>query len=474
VALAAGILVNDNIRLTAPLGEGAMGSVWTAQHLTLKTEVAVKFISPELASQHPDLIKRFEREATVSAQVKSPHVVQVFDHGLMADGTPYIVMELLEGQSLMEMLEAQGPLPVAQAAQVLVQVARALSKAHAIGIVHRDIKPDNIFVTPGEDGLFCKILDFGIAKQTKLPQMGGLTSHGMLIGTPEYMSPEQVHSSKDVDHRADLWGLAVSMYQTLTGVLPFVAEALGELCVKLLAANFEPPSHLRPDLPPAIDAWFARALAREPEQRFASARDMAQAFVGCVPTTTMAEAMGLSTVSPVQPPQLGGSWGMASQASTLGGSSADLQRAGAARPRSSALLVALSLVGLLLVGGGIAVAVALSRGDESRAAPSEAGSAAASEQANTADDSTPPADGSASSTPAPDTTAPAQSADSPPTTASAAAKPTASTAHLAKKAKPAPATSKPRSSTTHKPAPPPRPTPSAAHPGGPIVGDYGI
>jgi serine/threonine-protein kinase len=302
VELAAGSMVNANVRLTRQLGEGAMGAVWVADHLTLATEVAVKFISQQLAREDHQIVARFEQEAAVAAQIKSPHVVQTFDRGVTDDGTPYIVMELLEGESLQDRLDRTGRLTVQQTAQVVAQVARALRKAHELGIVHRDIKPDNVFVTSTEDGFFCKVLDFGIAKQTQLPKLGGLTSPGSLIGTPEYMSPEQVMSSRDVDYRTDLWALAVTAYHCVTGKLPFTADALGPLCVLLMKAEFAPPSKLRPGLPPGTDAWFARALAKEPADRFGDAREMALGFVRLAPREPLGLEDSLLQSLPGLPP----------------------------------------------------------------------------------------------------------------------------------------------------------------------------
>lgn len=294
-------MVSQNVRLTRPLGEGAMGSVWVADHLTLETEVAVKFISAALASSDPEILTRFVREASLAAKIKSPHVVQTFDQGVMADGTPYIVMERLEGESLQEMIERLDRIDLARTAQIVVQVARALSKAHDLGIVHRDIKPDNIFITQTEDGLFAKVLDFGIAKQTQaLPKMGGLTSPGVMVGTPEYMSPEQVLSAKDVDYRADLWALAVTAYYCLTGELPFTAEALGTLCVKLLDGKFTPPSELDPELPPGFDDFFTKALAHAPGDRFENAREMASELVRLARSgsAVIADDLGYGGVTP--------------------------------------------------------------------------------------------------------------------------------------------------------------------------------
>ena len=297
--VAPGMMVTANVRLERPLGRGAMGAVWVADHLTLRTKVAVKFISTELALSDPNVLARFTQEASVAAQIKSPHVVQTFDQGLMADGTPYIVMELLEGESLQEMIDHHGRLELGDAANILTQVARALNRAHEIGIVHRDIKPDNIFISPGDEGgIFCKILDFGIAKQTSLPKMGGLTNPGVMVGTPEYMSPEQVLSAKDVDYRADLWGLAVTMYHALTGELPFTAEALGTLCVKLLDGEYTKVTDLQPELPADLDVWFEKALAQEPEKRFESAREMADVFVRIVAVADGQDAAPLSGFTP--------------------------------------------------------------------------------------------------------------------------------------------------------------------------------
>jgi serine/threonine protein kinase len=329
-------MVTANVRLTRPLGEGAMGCVWVAEHLTLRTDVAVKFISAQIAGSDPQIMARFLQEASVAAQIKSPHVVQTFDQGVMGDGTPYIVMELLEGESLQEHLNRAGRVSLALAARILTQLSRALGRAHEIGVVHRDIKPDNIFLVPGDDGPFCKILDFGIAKQTALPAMGGLTSPGTMVGTPEYMSPEQVLSAKDVDFRADLWGLAVTVYHCITGELPFTAEALGQLCVKLLDGHFTPPSQLAAGIPATVDAWMTRALARPPAARVARAHARAASFTRIVAATQpldaelLLSATGTASGLPLlggsgesqQPPQVLGASGLTPgvMASSLGGS----------------------------------------------------------------------------------------------------------------------------------------------------------
>ena len=280
MSLQAGAIVGNNVRLVRPLKRGGMGSVWVAEHLALRTQVAVKFMSERLA-QDQEYVARFAREATASAQIKSPHVVQVFDHGLSSDGSPYIVMELLEGEDLRQRLTRVGTIGLDLAAVLVVQIARALSKAHAQGIVHRDIKPDNVFLLEHDGEPFVKLLDFGIAKHTSQEGGGldGMTGTGAMVGTPHYMSPEQILSARRVDHRADLWSVAVVLYRSLTGQVPFQGETLGAVCIAIERGTFVPPSQRNPVLSPAVDSWFVRALYRDPAARFQSAKEMAEAFV---------------------------------------------------------------------------------------------------------------------------------------------------------------------------------------------------
>jgi serine/threonine-protein kinase len=299
-----GTEVTPNVRLEHRIATGAMGSVWLAEHLTLNTKVAVKFVSERLDPDDPEVLERFVREASTAAQIKSSHVVQTFDQGVMRDGTPYIVMEYLEGEGLGERLARGGALPIETVMRIVQQTAKALGSAHKLGIVHRDIKPDNIFLSTRDDELHVKVFDFGIAKHRQdsstsrrtFDEPGGfhaelgLTNDGVMIGTPEYMSPEQVMSASSVDHHADLWGLAVVAYVSLTGKLPFEGNDIGALCVNLLEARFQPPSTVRPDLPPQLDAFFARALARDSADRFQTAREMSQALRQALPARSLTGA----------------------------------------------------------------------------------------------------------------------------------------------------------------------------------------
>lgn len=271
-----GLVVGKNVRLLRILGEGGMGSVWAADHLTLQTEVAVKFISTDLVKDEQAL-KRFTSEATASAQIKSPHVVQVFDHGVFGE-LPYIVMELLVGEDLEGRIARTRQLPLEETALIVKQSAKALSQAHALGIVHRDIKPANVFLTSPDGELFIKLLDFGIAKRLQ-GENYAKTATGALIGTPYYMSPEQVMDDREIDFRADLWSLAVCAYEALTGKLPFDGASLGAICVAINACQYVPATSLNRSLPPDIDRWFAKAFARNPDDRFRSAKEFADTLI---------------------------------------------------------------------------------------------------------------------------------------------------------------------------------------------------
>jgi hypothetical protein len=286
--LCSGMVVTPTIRLATLLGKGGMGSVWIADHLALRTQVVVKFMSVELAA-NAEAVERFSREAAAAAQAKSPHVVQMLDHGVTPDGLPFIVMEKLEGHDLAKELEIYGRLPVARTAEIIGQACKALSRAHERGIVHRDIKPDNIFLCEvGGEETFVKVLDFGIAKGGNMPLGGSSgTRTGAMIGTPYYMSPEQMVGAKGIDHRTDLWSLGVVAYQCVVGAKPFEAETFGALTLLIHSAPLPVPSTANPSAPRAFDAWFARACARDPSSRFATAKEMADALW----TATQAEPL---------------------------------------------------------------------------------------------------------------------------------------------------------------------------------------
>ena len=276
ISFEAGEVIAERYRLVSLLGRGGMGAVWRADHVSLNSPVALKFIDPGVSSSE-EAIARFMREAQSAAALRSSHVVQIFDYGVDR-GVQYIAMELLNGESLNTRLERMGQLPPADVVRILTQVARAVGKAHEAGIVHRDLKPDNVFLVKEEDHEIAKVLDFGIAKvSSQGVQPGSGTRTGAVLGTPYYMSPEQAQGTKSVDFRSDLWSMAVIAYQCVTGELPFKSEALGDLILKICMLPLPVPS-AHANVPKAFDAWFARGANREPALRFGSARELAEAL----------------------------------------------------------------------------------------------------------------------------------------------------------------------------------------------------
>jgi serine/threonine-protein kinase len=261
-------------RLDRQFAAGGMGFVWRAWNMQLDIPVAVKFMAAAMIDS-PDLVARFEREARAAAQIRSPHVVSIYEHGVY-ERLPYMVMELLEGEDLSHRLKRETRLPMLLTAKIVRDMCKALHRAHSLGIVHRDLKPANVFLARDGEDEIVKILDFGIAKLTQ----GGnanMTATGEMIGTPSYMSPEHIQASKSVDPRADLWAVSVIAFRALTGQLPFTGQIL-DVVDRILAGAAPVPSSLAPDLSPAVDAFFARALNRTMDQRFQSARELAEAL----------------------------------------------------------------------------------------------------------------------------------------------------------------------------------------------------
>jgi serine/threonine protein kinase len=275
-APSAGQVLGGKYRLVRPLGKGGLASVWHAEHLTLHSPVALKVIDP-ISGEDDDALSRFMREARAAAALRSPHVVQILDYGVDSD-LPFIVMELLEGESLERRLLSCERLPAAEVARIVRHIARAIGRAHDAGVVHRDLKPANIFIVPNDDEEIVKVLDFGVAKATTIA-LGtsvqvGPTPVGALLGTPHYMSPEQAQGVRTLDHRTDLWSMGVVAYECLLGTVPFTGHSLGNVLTAICAGPPPVPSSIGP-VPPGFDAWFARACAREPADRFSSAKHMA-------------------------------------------------------------------------------------------------------------------------------------------------------------------------------------------------------
>jgi serine/threonine protein kinase len=288
-----GTVLAGKYRVTRELGRGGMAAVYEAEHVHIGKKVAVKVLASELASS-TIVIERFFREARAAASVKSPYIVEVYDSGRLEDGRPFIVMELLEGESLYDRMARVRLVDSQATVRIIGQVAKGLMKAHAAGIVHRDLKPENIHLCKGEEGEeVAKILDFGLAKfyaPVKTDEKTArLTREGAVFGTPAYMSPEQVKGHGTVDQRSDLWALGCMAFECLTGRPVWnTDQGVAMTFAAIAAAQLPSPSLLRPDLPPAFDAWFQRALQRDPNNRFQTAKELAD---------SLAQALGTPPIS---------------------------------------------------------------------------------------------------------------------------------------------------------------------------------
>jgi serine/threonine protein kinase len=277
-----GDILASKYRVEKVLGVGGMGVVVAAEHIELSQKVALKFLLKQAAANDA-LVGRFLREARASVRLKGAHVAKTLDVGRLEDGAPYIVMEFLDGHDLHAAIRgAEGPLPIETAVSYVVQAAEGLAEAHSLGIVHRDLKPGNLFLTRGVDGRpLVKVLDFGISK-TMDPSVGGdglsLTNTSMLLGSPLYMSPEQMRSSKHVDERSDLWALGAIAFELLTGRVPFEADTILELCFKVAQEKAPNPSTLRADLPPELCEAVMKCLEKDPADRFSNVGELALAF----------------------------------------------------------------------------------------------------------------------------------------------------------------------------------------------------
>jgi serine/threonine-protein kinase len=269
-----GAQLTPSLELVREIGRGAMGSVWQARNTALGTSVAVKVLRPDTVFTE-DGEARFEREIEVLAALDHPHLVRIVDRGKTPDGQPFFVMEFLRGEDLGKRLDREGSLGVEDTVTIVSQACRGLAVAHERGIVHRDLKPANLFLLDDAGRPFVKVLDFGIAKRASELAM---TSTGISVGTPYFMSPEQFFTPSKADHRTDLWALAVVAYVCLSGALPFVGETPSAIGLAAMQQTFTPITKLRPELGPNWDAFFAQALHPEPARRHASAHALAEAL----------------------------------------------------------------------------------------------------------------------------------------------------------------------------------------------------
>jgi eukaryotic-like serine/threonine-protein kinase len=269
-----GELISGKYRIVRLIGDGGMGTVYEARHEVLGSGVALKFLHADLAKR-PGLTQRFLQEARVSATIQSLHVTHVTDVDTAQDGSPYLVMELLSGQGLQAMLDRQGKLPVDQAVDFALQILAGLEAAHAMGVVHRDLKPDNVFVTTSSGGPLLKLIDFGIAKlRTSSEFTKGLTRAGVVMGTPEYMAPEQLLSAQTTDQRADIYSLGVMLFEMISGVRPADGDDAEIIVAAVEGGRVRKLRDVAPGLPDGLVALIERATLPDREQRFESATAM--------------------------------------------------------------------------------------------------------------------------------------------------------------------------------------------------------
>jgi serine/threonine protein kinase len=303
-----GEVLAGKYRIERIVGKGGMGAVLAAHHELLGERVAIKFLLGEIA-QNAEAVERFNREARNAFKIQSEHVCRIMDVG-NERGMPFMVMEFLDGEDLSQILEKRGAFPVEEAVDYVLQGLEAIAAAHAAGMVHRDLKPANMFLHHRPDGSsIIKVLDFGIAKSNPFGETGGhnLTSTKSMLGSPLYMSPEQLRSAKNVDARADVWALGVILYELLTGTVPFNGETLGELFIAILEQPAVPVSHKRPDVPQLLSDAVGRCLMRNIDQRFGNVAELAQAIAPCAPARSfvsverVTQSLGLPKPSGVMP-----------------------------------------------------------------------------------------------------------------------------------------------------------------------------
>jgi serine/threonine protein kinase len=351
-----GVVLAGKYRVERVLGQGGMGVVLAAQHLQLGQRVALKFLLPEVCT-NGEAVARFLREARTAVQIESEHVARVVDVGTLEGGAPYMVMEYLEGSDLGDVLSKRGPMPLPLAAGYVLEAMEAIAEAHALGMVHRDLKPSNLFLARRRDGSYIvKVLDFGISKAAHDAQLGpsaSMTSTTAVMGSPLYMSPEQVRSSKDVDARADVWSLGVILHELLCGRTPFHGETMTAVLAMIVADPPPPLRTVRPDLSPAVEAIVFRCLNKDRTQRFQNVAELAYALAPYAPPEAQVAVERISKVlgrpSMASVPNLAQSSAAVSSQQT--GSAWGNTQMGEPKSRKALLLVG---IGAVLVAGAAA------------------------------------------------------------------------------------------------------------------------
>ena len=278
-----GTMLDDKYRVEELLAVGGMGAVYVGTHTKLRKRVAIKVLNPQLST--PPMIERFHREAITASQIGHEGIAQVTDLGTSAAGEPFLVMELLEGESLAARLKATGALPIEVACELGCAILSPLGAAHRAGIIHRDLKPDNVFLVRQSRGEMVKLLDFGISRATGLEGEFRLTTTGLVLGTPYYMSPEQARGDNVVAPQSDLYSLGVMLYEMLIGRVPISGDNYNQLMYRVMMSEYTPPRQLRPEIPEALERLIVHAMASDPAHRPSSAEEFERALLGfCRPT----------------------------------------------------------------------------------------------------------------------------------------------------------------------------------------------
>jgi serine/threonine-protein kinase len=380
-----GEILQGKYRVERVIGRGGMGEVVAAHHLQLDTKVAIKTLLPQ-GLRHAESLLRFEREARAAVKIKSEHVARVLDVARLDDGRPYLVMEYLEGRDLSEWLRTRGPLPVEQAVELIVQACDAIGEAHSLGIVHRDLKPANLFVVEGRDGARkVKVLDFGISKIEAPPSgQAAMTRTRSVLGSPEYMSPEQYTGPKTVDARTDIWSLGATLFELLTGRAPFPGDQLVELAYKIIHEPAPRIEALRP-VPPALSLVIQRCLEKDRAARYQNIGELVAALAPFAPSRRVAEdarafalaATAFAQPAPSWPPQHRAAWESAPTEIVLRPLVASIP-APALEPRKTyGLVTALAAIaGVLVMLSICAVCLVVGRKPATAAAPPVASTSA--------------------------------------------------------------------------------------------------
>jgi serine/threonine-protein kinase len=354
-----GELVSGKYRLLRQLGRGGMGSVWAARNQLTDRDFAIKFLLPDLAT-NKEALQRFFLEARACGQIKHPAVVEVYDMGQAEDGSPYLVMELLEGEGFDQRIARQGAFRPGEAVAWLAFVARGLAEAHARGLVHRDLKPGNVFITYDAHGeVLPKLLDFGVSKTTGLRTGDDFvkTTTGAVLGSPAYMSPEQARGETDIDGRSDIWSLGVILYEALTGRIPFDAANYNALMLAIITREHQPIAEIRPGVPRALSELVDATLTKDRAKRIATANELAERLEALAMTMTDAPVRFVpgakASISGVSPPVLVPA--PARQFSTTEGTWSEGRKTAMMRGRSSVYYVAGALLLTAAAIGAVAV-----------------------------------------------------------------------------------------------------------------------